>query len=334
MGRLMKQKSIFWVIIGFIALGSGGDKLCAQDVIFSQFYANPLYLNPAFAGQEKCLRLSMNYRNQPFPEPGTFSTYSLAADHYWSSLSSGMGLLVMSDRQSNLINTTQVQGIYAYHIQLSAQWHMNLGIQAGYTQYNLNWDNLIFPGQWSDNNTAPPGHQENLPEDWRSQNVDFSTGFIFYTRQAFAGASIHHFAHTSASQNNHTRPAIKYTLHAGMNIPLQAGSATGRNNERLSIAPNLIIQQQDRFMRFNYGMYVNLEPMVVGTWFRHGRKHPNSLIFLLGFSQQKYRIGYSYDYSLSGFSGITQGAHELSVLLKIFCPSENMKYRILDCPTF
>ena len=38
----------------------------AQDPAFSQFYANPLYLNPAFAGatSKGCPRANLNYRDQ------------------------------------------------------------------------------------------------------------------------------------------------------------------------------------------------------------------------------------------------------------------------------
>lgn len=38
--------------------------LNAQDAHFTQFYANSLYLNPAFAGAERCPKISLNYRNQ------------------------------------------------------------------------------------------------------------------------------------------------------------------------------------------------------------------------------------------------------------------------------
>src|SRR5437016_3907470 len=38
--------------------------LKAQDPHFTQFYANPLYLNPAFAGAAHCPRMNLSYRNQ------------------------------------------------------------------------------------------------------------------------------------------------------------------------------------------------------------------------------------------------------------------------------
>ena len=46
----------------------------AQDPIFTQFYSNPVYLNPAFSGTNKCPRFVMNYRNQWPSFPGAFVT--------------------------------------------------------------------------------------------------------------------------------------------------------------------------------------------------------------------------------------------------------------------
>ncbi len=42
---LMKSKLFTWCAITLTCM-----KLNAQDPKFSQFYANPIYLNPAFAG--------------------------------------------------------------------------------------------------------------------------------------------------------------------------------------------------------------------------------------------------------------------------------------------
>ena len=46
----------------------------AQDPEFTQFYANKLYLNPAFAGSHNCPRIVMNYRNQWPAITGNFVT--------------------------------------------------------------------------------------------------------------------------------------------------------------------------------------------------------------------------------------------------------------------
>jgi len=42
------MKIYFVLLLGFISINAS-----AQDPQFTQFYANPIYLNPAFAGCEK-----------------------------------------------------------------------------------------------------------------------------------------------------------------------------------------------------------------------------------------------------------------------------------------
>src|SRR5262245_8045525 len=69
----------------------------AQDPHFTQFYANPLYLNPAFAGSAHCPRINLNYRNQWPALQGQFITASVSYDQQIPSISSGIGLLALSD---------------------------------------------------------------------------------------------------------------------------------------------------------------------------------------------------------------------------------------------
>ncbi|MDP6908597.1 MAG: type IX secretion system membrane protein PorP/SprF, partial [Flavobacteriales bacterium] len=67
------------------------DEAFAQDPQFTQFYANPLYLNPAFAGSKRCPRVIMNYRNQWPAISGTFVTYSASFDMDINALHGGLG---------------------------------------------------------------------------------------------------------------------------------------------------------------------------------------------------------------------------------------------------
>jgi len=67
------------LILSVSILGIYGG-LQAQDAHFSQFYANPLHLNPAFTGSENCPRVALGYRNQ-WPALGpTYVTYSASYD--------------------------------------------------------------------------------------------------------------------------------------------------------------------------------------------------------------------------------------------------------------
>jgi type IX secretion system PorP/SprF family membrane protein len=323
------------VLISTVILLIGFQKrVFAIDPLFSQFYANPLYLNPAFAGSEKCTRMILNYRNQPYPSFGTYSTYSMSVDHYFDKLSGGLGFNVLQDDQGGLLSQTQAGVTYSFHGRLSREWYMNFGIQASYINYRLNWNELVFPDQFSPGLSSIIPSGEIQPEKISSHLADFSAGILFYKENLFAGVSTTHMSQPGTDFFQQQKLSIKYTFHMGYEF--SPFSVRGRNlaGGSPTFAPNVIFQSQSGFNRFNYGVYATISPIITGLWFRHDLKHPNSLIFMLGVKQEKYRIGYSYDYSLSGFSGISGGAHELSVLRNFNCSGPNMKYRIINCPTF
>ena len=66
--------TIFAVILFTWGIGQ------AQDPQFSQFYANPLFLNPALAGFIDCGRVNLNYRNQWPSLANAYITYSASYD--------------------------------------------------------------------------------------------------------------------------------------------------------------------------------------------------------------------------------------------------------------
>src|SRR5437667_6058984 len=75
----------------------GCGTVTAQDPQFSQFYAAPLYLKPAFAGSTQQARVGMNYRNQWPAIDANFSTISAYGDLYIEDKNSGVGALLTRD---------------------------------------------------------------------------------------------------------------------------------------------------------------------------------------------------------------------------------------------
>ena len=74
----------------------------AQDAAFSHFYANPLYLNPAFAGAtpKGCPRASLNWRDQ---WPGIGSSYITTSASWDIPLYKLLIMLICSNRRLNLL---------------------------------------------------------------------------------------------------------------------------------------------------------------------------------------------------------------------------------------
>ena len=70
----------------------------AQDQQFTQFYAAPTAVNPAFAGASVQSRVSMQYRNQWAGIPGGFNAGNITFDQFMPNINSGIGMLVSYDK--------------------------------------------------------------------------------------------------------------------------------------------------------------------------------------------------------------------------------------------
>ncbi len=307
------------------------EEASGQDAIFSQFYANPLYLNPAFAGVNICPQLNLNYRNHPYPDFGHLSTYSASFQRHWRPVSGGIGLLVTSENMGQMIKRHYLGGVYSYHTQLTRSLNLNFGIKAAYYRKDLQWDKLVFPDQYDPftGNIIPTG--ETPPESTWIHALDVSSGILLYSENFFAGIASHHLTRPRESFFSNDKIPVKYTLHGGAKFNIESYRSS---IQEISFSPNIIMQQQGDFLRINYGAYFDIEPLTAGVWFRQDLKDQKTLIFLLGLYQEKYRIGYSFDYSLSGVYAGRTGIHEISVSLNFACERQKLEYRILNCPNF
>src|ERR1043166_7020402 len=121
------------------------DSLQAQDPQFTQFYANPLYLNPAFAGTARCPRICMNWRNQWPNLSGRYITYSGSFDMHMDALAGGIGVLVTTDDQAHgTLKTTNASLLYSYQAVINREFSLKFGLQATFMQKSLDVNNLHF----------------------------------------------------------------------------------------------------------------------------------------------------------------------------------------------
>ncbi|MEZ5083561.1 MAG: PorP/SprF family type IX secretion system membrane protein [Bacteroidales bacterium] len=311
----------------------------AQDVEFSQFYANPLYLNPALAGTGECNRVILNYRNQwPSIEKG-FVTYSASADFFVDALSGGLGIVAYSDDAAGLINTFRVSGIYSYHLKLSESARLNAGIEASYHRQQLKWNNLVFPDMIDFNTGAinPSNSSEPVVDNDLVNVADFSSGLVLGIKKTYyVGIAAHHLsqpkiAYYNNSENN--RLFLKYTVHGGAYIKIK-DSYFESGNGSMYISPNILYQRQLNAQQLNAGLSVNYYPLSAGVWYRHNFSNPDAIVFLLGIIQKRFKFGYSYDTSLSNLKGASGGAHEVSVGLLIMCSGKRKRPGAIKCPEF
>jgi type IX secretion system PorP/SprF family membrane protein len=310
----------------------------SQDASFSQYYGNPLYLNPALAGSKICPRLTLNYRNQWPGIPATFVTYAASYDQFIDVVSGGVGLMVISeDMAGGAMKSTSASGMYSFRMNITKNLTLNAGFQGTYIQNKLDWDKFIFEDQLlvGDINNLPPT-QESPPDRLSIGMVDFSAGMLFgYRERLYGGFAAHHLNQPDNSfySNGDSKLPMKLTAHAGALIDMRQG-LSGGDVEDLSISPNIMYQQQGKFHQLNVGLYLNVYPFVLGGWFRHNFENPDAVIALVGFQHAKFKVGYSYDYTVSRLTNVTGGAHEVSFAWQFDCGQKTFKHKAIKCPRF
>lgn len=298
--------------------------LRAQDPVFSQFYAAPMQINPAFAGNSYAPRVALNYRNQwPGIASGAYETFAASFDQYFESINSGVGLFLLTDDAgAGILRTVKVSGIYAYRLQLSDDWFVKLGIEGGYVQSRLDWNKLLFGDQIDpETGAVTPGGsviptQEQQPQDLNPSYLDLGTGLLFYNSVFYGGLSLKHVNQPNnsffdASDNLNSGLPMRLTLHAGAEFDLNTNNIGGGS---AFISPNVLYASQGNFRQVNAGLYAGFGMFFGGAWFRHTFGNADAVIGLVGVRYKEFKIGYSFDATVSDLQLTTSGgSHEISV---------------------
>ena len=300
----------------------------AQDPAFSQFYANPLYMNPAMAGIEGPPKVYLGYRNQWPGATNPYVTYHASYDQYLEALQGGIGIHVGNDRQGGgVFNTLSVDAIYAYHLRVSSNLMITGGFQASFGQRNMDPSDLVLPSDLTGAGTTTlTAYSKAFP--------DFAVGFAGFYKNVFGGIAVHHLLepYGSPSEDPNTKISRKYTAHVGALIPIIEKRL---GTEVLQLSPHLIFMQQDIYQQLNYGLEVLFKGVIAGVWFRQDLLFSyGTLIFSAGYGSGQFRIRYSYDAKLSppDLHIPTLGAHELSMVVIFENLKKTTKHRAIKCP--
>jgi len=201
---------------------------------------------------------------------------------------------------------------------------MKLGFQATYAQKSIDWSKLNF-GDMIDPRRGFVWNTNEVPGLNKKSNLDVSAGLLGYSKRYFFGAAVHHLTQPDEAfiSGGSSKLPMKITGHAGAMIPLAKG------NEAF-ISPNILYQMQQDFQQLNLGLYVVKGPIVAGLWYRN----QDAFILLIGFQKEQFKMGYSYDVTISRLGNSTAGSHEISFQLQFECKPKHKKFRTVSCPSF
>ncbi len=305
------------------------DVLHAQDPTFTQFYSNPLYLNPALAGSTGCPRINLNYRNEWPQLTGNYVTYSASFDTYSKDINGGVGLMATYDQQAEgTISTTMLGGIYSYNLKINRKTSLMFGARAAYYQKFLDWNKLTF-GDMIDPRRGFIYQTNDVPRGGKRGFFDVSGGLVIFTKQFYAGVAGHHANQPDESMIlGESKLPVRLTAHMGGTIPI---GRRGRYSDGTSLKPALIYQYQNGFQELNIGAFVNYSSLNFGVWYRN----KDAFVFIVGAKTDKFNIGYSYDLTVSKLgNGLTGGSHEISMQINLKCKKKAKNFRKISCPSF
>ncbi len=332
----------FAIYIGLILLILS-HKSFGQDPQFSQFYANPVYLSPSFAGSTDGTRAVLNFRDQWPAMPGAFVTFAASLDHYFPRYNSGVGLQFITDRAgSGHLGLTTVSVNYSYKIKLTRRWIVQPGLMLNYNQRSIDFDKLRFNNQMHIDGNATGNLVK--PSLDKVQYGDAGFSIFAYNKLYWGGFMIDHIFNPNQALLNDgiARVPVKFRLYGGRKFVVS--NAKRYNQETIKVAFNY--KAQGRFDQLDIGAYWSRDPFMFGLWYRgiplfksYDNDHINhdAFVVLFGYKYKELSIAYSYDVTISRMFAHTNGSHEISL---IFLFNQNQKVRrkrkaiIIPCPKF
>ena len=330
-----------WLVLSLLLFCFQGR---AQDFQFSQFYAAPLYLNPALTGISQETRIGSVYRKQWPGLDYQFTAFTAYVDHYSFDRKSGVGLSVSSFSEEFLkLNTTDISGFYAYNLQLSERVAFQLGTQISYIQKRGTLENLLFGDQIDVFNQALfPNSADAVGGLEPFSYFSVGLGGVFTLDKLWIGISGHHLNRPNLAfyvRDGESQHWPKYSLQAGYTIPLDDPEFWEEGSGKfVHLMANY--KRQGPFQFLDAGVQVLLNQLVLGGGLRNmpiqsDLPKRESVIGLVGLNLSAgLAVGYSYDYPISDVGSQTLGSHELSLRYQFFYgtpKSRGQRSRVLPC---
>lgn len=335
----MMRKFLLLTAIIVVAIGAQ-----AQDPHFSQFFASPLTLNPAFTGKfDGSWRLAANHRDQWPSIPKAYVTSSASIDFpiLQSRIAEndvfGIGLSGVSDQSAN----NQLKLNYgslsmSYHKALDENGYNTIGagFQGTYSSMTLDVSQLTFETMLTQNGFTDVSKREVLSNGSNQSYFDVNAGVLYSgstngENNYYIGASMYHINRPKVSfKDNNWYLAGRVTVHAGGTFFL---------SDVVSLSTSAIHQIQNKASETTIGAAfglnanndnVNPTNVYLGSWVRFN----DAIIPYIGLEFSGIRIGASYDVNISSLKAATgnRGGSEIS-LIYIKRPIEA---KGIPCPRF
>lgn len=317
------MKYCFKILLLFCIIGlCAGRADAQQNIQFSQYIFNTLSVNPAYAGYKEEWFVQSALRNQWVGLDGAPKTAQISIDGILDPQTTkhGVGVQITADKLGAQSSTSATLN-YAFRLQLDGAdtRRLSFGLGVGVAQYSLNGSALTTVD--GDDQAVPLGNSSNI-------SPDFRVGIYYTTPYWYVGLSALDLINNAKSVDDYRRSTtysdnIIRTRH----LYFVAGSLINVAPD-FRVKPSMMIREDFKGPTnadFNV-MTIFSDRIWLGAGYRTSLKllkkeyentDVSSQAAIIGIAQfyvnERFRIGYSYDYAVSKLSGYQTGTHELTV---------------------
>ncbi|RZT96890.1 type IX secretion system PorP/SprF family membrane protein [Ancylomarina subtilis] len=298
-----------YILTILICLCSTLPKLFSQEnILFTNYNQNKLFINPAFSGNKPYMEMAMGYHKQWTGVEGAPKSSILSAHAPLNNSKIGLGTMVYSNK-IGILNETGFFASYAYKISLTKKRVLAFGLQAGIVNKEV---------RWSDLRTYDPnfnGDDPSIPNmNVSSVAPNFGLGIYYNTPKFHLGFSAPRLLQNTYPHENSMGENINFEfrdiyfyLNTGLQLEL---------NPKIQVEPSLLFfSSANSTLDYNLNLiFYHINGIFAGSGYRAGKYWSIHIGYEFN---SKIGINYSYENSLDKLKRGDHSSHEFFINYKI-----------------
>lgn len=289
----------------FVAIVSATSFVSAQQIsLNSQYLFNEMLVNPGATGAKDYIPIQIAYRKQWANFPGAPVTQAITS-HGKVAKKIGFGGSIFND-VAGPSRRTGMNLNAAYHLQLDKANNHRLGMGMGVSLTQHLIDVTRLSTYLPDDPAVTGGYNNQIVPD---ANVGI---FYYFKDKGYAGLSAYNLVQVNRNlydyQNTFSNSLVRtYYFLGGYNFTLSKNFGFKVATLVQGIETGTV--QFDGTGLFTFKDYV---------WLGASYRHTDAVAFLIGGQIGPFKLGYSYDYTLSDIAKYSYGSHEIFLELQLY----------------
>ena len=267
-----------------------------QEGLYTNYFLNDYYFNPATAGSKDVSIANFSYRNQWVGFEGAPKTMmGNISGSIKNEGKMGYGVTAISEN-IGLTSSLRILLTYAHHVKINDNLKLGLGVQSGYLQNRVKLydtkladiDDEVFAGNVLTEN-----------------GIDLNTGLNLYSDKYYLMVAANHLFIDKLS-------IASFNQRLEKNFNVIGGYKFKFKKQKIELEPSLMIQ-------YMMTSPVNLTSAIKTTYKERywvGLSYNNSKKIGVGVGymlKERLNLGYAYDLSFSDLNSYHSGSHEISI---------------------